>query len=732
MRRLFRRPLFLCSALVFLLGITASWWLPMGIHAMVHQKASTTTPITHVVVLMMENRTFDSLFGRFPNANGVTEPRASNPLEGDNDHTSPAALAAYDGGKMDGFLPWEQVQYTQSDIPNYWAYAQQFGLGDNFFTDVPTNSTPNHLAMVAAQSANLFDGSSSSGCTSAQNSILYSEHNNGNYYWTYPCYTVSTLPDELNKNGISWKYYSSAQATNWDAPSYFSTLSGSPNDIHSAQQFDADVKSGNMASVSLVTPIPASSDHPPASLNAGQDYVTGVVNDIMNSQYWQNTAIFLTWDDWGGFYDHIAPPQVDTLGLGERVPLIVISPYARQGYISHQQGEFASFDKFIEENWSLPNLGARDALAQTGDLMDYFDFSQTPRGPFIQNLIPYSTVLRIATVNTININGQPLSGTIVPRYGNTQTSYTYSVVYTLKQTPTTANVNIDGTAYPMTFVEKVSTGSLYQYTANGLPVGNHIFSFTFSDGHGGLVTMPDNGVPFPGPYVHTYRVAWEVVPKTALPGQPIKFSATYTSLTNTPPTVEEVDIDGKAYQLTSHCQSGCDYTKGVQFTYTTSTLPVATHYSRFVFDDSADGSDKQIYLGSEKPIVAPLTLTSSKVSPTSGPSSTVFTFSTTYTQPNNHAPAQALLYVDNTSYPLTCASNCTAYNKGAVFQAQMSLPTGKHKFFFVFSDPDTGSFWADPFAPTEYNGPNVGANVNSSGVGTIWQPPVSSDADYSD
>jgi len=696
----------------------------MGIRAMSRSAKDTTTPIKHVVVIMMENRTFDSFFGRFPGANGVVEPRASNPLEGDNDHTSPAALAAIDGGKMDGFLPWEQVQYTQQDIPNYWAYAQQFGLSDNFFTDVPTNSTPNHLSWIAAQSDGLFDGSTSSGCTSTYNSILYSKRMNGNYFWNYPCFSGNTLPTELSANGISWKYYSST--ANWDGPSYFSSLSGSPNDIQNAAQFDADVKAGNMADVSLVTPIPAQSDHPPANLKAGQDFVTNVVNDIMNSQYWSSTAVFVTWDDWGGFYDHVPPPQVDTLGLGERVPLIVISPYAKQGYISHQQGEFASFDKFIEENWSLPSLGARDSLSETSDLMDFFDFSQSPRGPFIQNLIPYSMVLRIATVNTVNVNGQPLSGTIVPRYGTPQTKFTYSVVYALKQAPTIANVTIDGTSYPMTYVEKVSTGSLYQYTTT-LPLGlTHSFTFTFSDGKGGTVTLPDNGVPFPGPYVHNYQLSWEVSPKLALPGAPVKFSATYTSLTNTPPTKEQVDIDGVAYNLTAHCINNCDYTKGVQYTYTTSSLPIATHYTRFVFDDSADGSDEQIYLGFEKPIIAPITLTNSGVSPASGGTSTTFTFQTTYTQPNNHAPTQALVYVDTTPYPLSCVSNCNAYNQGAVFQAQVSnLATGKHKFYFVFIDPDTQSYWADPFAPAEYNGPNVGANATSQGVGTLWEPPVS-------
>jgi len=731
MRKLLRRPLLAIGALVLLFGIAASWLVPLGIHAISRSAKSTTTPIKHVVVIMMENRTFDTLFGRFPGANGVTLPRASNPLEGDNDHTAPAALAAIDGGKMDGFLPWEEVQYTQQDIPNYWAYAQQFGLSDNFFTDVPTNSTPNHLAMIAAQSVGQFDGSHSSGCTSAQNALLYSKHVNGNYFWNYPCYNVDTLPQELSANGISWKYY--VDSPNWDAPRYFSALDGSPNDIQNSAQFVTDVKAGNMADVTFLTPIPAQSDHPPANLTAGQDFVTNVVNTVSQSQYWSSTAIFLTWDDFGGFYDHVAPPQPDALGLGPRVPLIVISPYAKQGYISHQQGEFASFDKFVEENWSLPSLGQRDSLAQTSDLMDFFDFSQQPRQPFIQSLLPYSKVLRIATVNTIDIHGQPLGGTIVPRYGDTNTSYTYSVVYTLKQTPTVANITIDGTSYPMTYIEKVSTGSLYQYTTT-LPLGmNHSFTFTFSDGKGGTTTLPQNGVPFPGPYVHPYTVSWNVTPKVALPTTVDHFSATYTSTTDTPPTQAEVDIDGIAHQLTPKCTQNCDYTKGVQYTYS-STFPVGIHYTRFVFDDSQDGSDKQIFLGFEKPVVAPITLTNSGVSPASGNSSTPFTFSTTYTEPYDQAPTSALVYVDNTAYPMTCMSNCSTPSQGALYQTQMTLPSGSHKFFFVFVDPKSQSYWADPFDPDQYKGPNVGLNASSQGVGTLWVPPVSdpSNADYTD
>ncbi|HYK87102.1 MAG TPA: alkaline phosphatase family protein [Ktedonobacteraceae bacterium] len=733
MRKRLLRPLLVAGIALAIVTVATSWLLPMGLrgsHASIHKAGTATTPIQHVVVIMMENHSFDNLFGRFPGANGAVLPRASNPLRGDNDHTSPAALAALDGGKMDEFLPRGTIQYTQQDIPNYYAYASQFGLSDYFFTDVPTNSTPNHVAMIAAQSAGVFDGSSNSGCTSSANSVLYSKQMSGNYFWSYPCYDVSSIPQELSQNGVSWKYYSSAP--NWDAPSLIKSIAGSPNDIIGPNQFQKDVLANNLAQVSFVTPIPAQADHPPANEEAAQDFVTNTLNDIMKSQYWSNTAVFLTWDDWGGFYDHVTPPVVDGLGLGERVPLIVISPYAKHSYISHAEGEFASFDKFIEENWSLPSLNQRDANPAISDLMDFFDWSQQPQPPFLLTPPTYSTVLRIATVNTSNSSGQALKGTIVPPYGDPTTNFTYSIVYTLKQTPTVANINIDGVAHQMTYVSKVSTGSLYQYTGGGLAANTaHTFTFTFSDGKGGTVTLPDNGIPFPGPDVRNFKVKWLLNSKVALPGQTLTFSATYSNLTGAPPTQEEVDVDGIRHTMQSTCSSNCNYVKGVKYVYSTSSLAVGTHYTRYVFDDSS-GADQLIYEGSEKPIVAPLTLTNSQVNPKTGTSSTPFTFQTTYKEANNVAPTYAYVYVDGTQYPLTCSSSCN-YSTGAVFQSQpITLATGtNHTFFFVFDDQDTTnqapSLWADPFAPSVYKGPSVGANVTSADVGTILTPDDSLD-----
>ena len=169
----------------------------------------------------------------------------------------------------------------------------------------------------------------------------------------------------------------------------------------SSTQIITDAKANNLPNVSFVTPGEDSqSDHPPQPTQPAQNFVSSIVNAIMHSSEWNSTAIFVTWDDFGGWYDHVPPPQVDGIGLGPRVPLLVISPWAKPGYISSQQGEFASFDKFIEEVFSLPSLGARDSLASTSDLMDYFNFSQTPDPKLIEAKLPYSNVLSVPNVGS--------------------------------------------------------------------------------------------------------------------------------------------------------------------------------------------------------------------------------------------------------------------------------------------------------------------------------------------
>ena len=658
--------------------------------------ASNSTPIQHVVYIMMENHTFDNFFGRFPGANGDNSlAHETDPLMSDYNHGSSAAISYIDGGKMDGFEPHAMYQYTQSDIPNYWSYAQHFGLGDNFFSSYATSSTPNHIAMVAAQTGGIYETTPQTGCDSPQNDIVHAISSAGQHYWTYPCADIQSLPNLLNNAGLSWRYY--ADVPIWDAPRMLKPLHGSPNDTH-VRQFITDVKTGNLANVSWLTPTGVSTDHPPSMLEPAQNFVTDEVNAIMNSSYWNSTAIFLTWDDFGSLYDHVVPPQIDTLRLGPRVPLIVISPYAKAGYISHQQSEFSSFVKFAETNWGLPNLGQRDALTSISDLTDYFDFNQTPRPPYILKHVAYSPTLFVPSQGI----GSNIKGALYPVIGGPNTTYTYSVMYSLTSTPAIHNITIDGVDHPMNAIKwYTGFGELYQYSTKLAVSLNHNFSFTFSDTMG-TVTLPHNGVSFPGPEVNPFTLnalTSPVQPSPGLPGQVVTFNVLYTSTTNTAPTLAEVDLDGVAHAM--HSTGGTNYTKGVHYVFTM-PMPVGVHYTIYRFDD---GTGVAVYPGRITPITTPIVLSNSSISPTSGTSSTVFTFKTTYANVNGTAPTQATLYLDKTPIVMSYVSGSNS--TGAVYQAQTTLSVGAHTYFFVFSDSQ--SAWADPIGPQVYAGPTIGA-----------------------
>ena len=694
--------------LLAIAGIGAWRFLPANTSQTTHAftrlyNGATKTPIQHVVVIMMENHSFDNLFGTFPGANGATLPQASNPIITDINHDDPSTRAAIDGGKMDAFSTNGMYQYKQSDIPIYWNYALHFGLGDNFFSSDEASSTPNHINMIAAQDGG-DDQTLGQGCNSPANDIFFSMHVDGTAYWSYPCFSINSVPQELDSAGISWKYYASTPI--WNAPFLVQHLNSSDkaNIIKDSSQFDKDVRAGHLASVSWVTPTSTYTDHPPLPLQGGQNWVEKIVNDIMNSSYWSNTAIFLTWDEFGGFYDHVAPPQVDGRGLGIRVPLIVISPYARQGYISHTQGEFSSFTKFIEENWNLANLGQRDSSSQISDLMDFFNFSQTQLQPYIQKPIPASTTLLVPLL-------PQAPGAVSPVGGGTNTTFLYSVLYTPTGTPATHNVIIDGTAHPMSFIQKVPNGQLYQYSTK-LALGNHNFKFTFSDSSGTII-IPSN-IPFPGPQVNPFYLQNKAItPYIALPGATVTYSIQYVSPSNKAPTLAQVLIDSVPYDLTS--MGGTNYAKGVTYTYSTNSLPVGEHTFRFRFDD---GSGAVTYNGSTDPIITPITLTNSSVSSTSGTTSTQFTFQTTYWNAAGNAPTQATLYVDSTAYPMSHVSG--TYSTGALYQVTTTLPTGKHTYSFVFGDGQ--SAWADPTGPGVYSGPNVAVKATAVPAGTIITP----------
>jgi len=368
--------------------------------------------IQHIVYIIKENRTFDNYFGKFPGAEGATSGTISTgkvvPLRQAPDrtprdiaHSWEAALKAMDGGKMDqfdliaggnkkgDFLAY--TQYAKADIPNYFAYASHFVLADHMFSSLHGPSFPNHLYTVGAQSGGAINNPTSSGgvwgCDAPNTSRVQVMDNVGKITHQFPCFDFQTIADSLEASGLTWKYYSPMKGESgyrWsalDAIDHIRNTSLWTDHVVPTAQFVDDATNGRLPAVSWLVVSEDRSEHPPASVCVGENWTVQQLNAVMRGPDWKSTAVFLTWDDFGGFYDHVPPPQVDNFGFGPRVPLLIISPYARQGFISHTFYEFSSVLKFIEERFGLKPLTERDSEAN--DMLDSFDFDQRPLPPLI-------------------------------------------------------------------------------------------------------------------------------------------------------------------------------------------------------------------------------------------------------------------------------------------------------------------------------------------------------------
>src|SRR5919204_1373716 len=367
--------------------------------------------IKHVVFVLLENHSFDNVFGRFPGADGATTARSGPhtiPLLHappfywhDIRHEYPDANNAINKGKMDGFslvggadMNGDRMayqQYTSADIPNFWAYAQHFTLGDHMFASAVSSTFPNHLYSVAAQSGgvvtNVQAWHNGWGCDSGAHAFTLKKSASGKLIGAGTCFRFATLADTMERAHLSWTYYAAPPS---DLGYLFSTLDAFPRIRQSAlwttrvkdqATFAADARAGRLPAFSWLTPTYAASSHPPYGICAAETWVVEKMNALMQGPDWPSTAVVLVWDDWGGFYDHVAPPQVDAFGLGLRVPLLVIAPYARRGYISHTTYSFQSVLRTFEELADLPPLTARDRTAH--DLLDSFDFRQRPAPPLV-------------------------------------------------------------------------------------------------------------------------------------------------------------------------------------------------------------------------------------------------------------------------------------------------------------------------------------------------------------
>ena len=357
-------------------------------------------PIQHVVVIMQENRSFDHLFNGFPGADtaqfgmnhDVRVPLKPVPLGdgSDVDHTHTGWWQQWDNGKMDNFankgtlLPYSYI--LPSETVPYWTLAKNFALGDRMFQSNTGPSFVAHQYMIAGQSGGVSENPNSFvwGCDANPRSRAATIGPNGtDRPGIYPCFDYKTMADLLDAKGITWRYYAPGPTTDifymLSAYQAIRHIRFGPDwhlDVTSPEtRVLSDIAKGKLAQVTWIVPALANSDHPGAPPQ-GPDWVGNIVNAIGQSKYWNSTTIFIAWDDWGGFYDHVPPPQMDDMGLGFRVPVIVVGPYVKRGYVSHVTHESSGFLRYMEEVFKLPSLGTRDVTAD--DFHDCFDMTQPP------------------------------------------------------------------------------------------------------------------------------------------------------------------------------------------------------------------------------------------------------------------------------------------------------------------------------------------------------------------
>jgi phospholipase C len=436
--------------------------------------------IQHVVIIMQENRSFDSYFGTYPGADGIRHGTClPDPVHGGcvrpfhnpadrnfgGPHSAQNAAADVHGGSMDGFVgqaeggfrcssvdpncsPCEQSNVSNHasrcmdvlgyhdarEIPNYWRYARDYVLQDHMFEPILSWSLPEHLYEVSEWSAYCTNPLDAFSCRPAlqkpnpdwvpgpfgpDSGVAGPSDHTTHYAWTDLTYL-------LHANHVSWAYYvfkgTEPDCEN-DAATSCAPVAQGPHthgiwnplpdftdvrqdhqlgNVQSLSNFFAATKHGSLPAVSWIIPNGTVSEHPKNLVSAGQTYVTGLINAIMRSPDWSSTAIFLSWDDWGGFYDHVVPPRVDRFGLGMRVPGLVISPYARRGAVDNQILSHDSYVRFIEDDFlggqrlepatdgrPDPRSSVREASPVLGSVAGAFDFNQRPRPPEILPIHPH-------------------------------------------------------------------------------------------------------------------------------------------------------------------------------------------------------------------------------------------------------------------------------------------------------------------------------------------------------
>jgi phospholipase C len=410
--------------------------------------ASSIPQLQHIIIIMQENRSFDSYFGTYPGANGIPmhngHPTICNPdpithkcvysfhqtdlITAGGPHDTPTFLAQLDGGKMDGFerearrhhFPADEVMgyYDSNELPDYWNFAANYVLQDAMFSSATEWSMPEHLYLISQWSAECSVLNDPMSCSNfdprhlaqpggfAWTDITWLLHA-ANVPWKYYVFTGQS-PDVINPSeddGVHGIYVPQdpSIASDWNPLPAFSDVAedGQLGNIVDGKTFKTDAANGTLPAVSWVVPNRGHSEHPPVSPIAGMQYVTSLVNDVMNGPDWNTSAIFVVWDEFGGYFDHVPPPQVDWSGYGFRVPALVISPWAKHGYIDNQVLSFDAYDKLIEDLFLSsqrldplsdgrpdPRPDVRENYPGLGNLLNDFSFSQTPVWPYRGHTFP--------------------------------------------------------------------------------------------------------------------------------------------------------------------------------------------------------------------------------------------------------------------------------------------------------------------------------------------------------
>jgi phospholipase C len=353
----------------------------------------TATPIKHVVIVMLENHSFDNLFGLYPTMNKTNPGALLSSIQPPDDVLNVSSSVArtlsqvpngtystanpnedvypadWDNGKMDGFAANSGSQamtyFGSSQYAIEWDWAEQYAIADRYFSSCLCMTNPNRLYSLAGYGA---------GITTDSGPPPYIPFN-------------QSIFEELNHYGVSWGYYIKDPSVDNFPLNYFNGIGAYSSQIQPWTSFDGALQQGTLPAVSWVMPVGGGAEtgeydqHPEGNVTSDEGWVLGVVDGVMQSQYWNSTAIFITYDEGGGYYDHVPPPVVDGVQLGFRIPLFVISAYAKENYVSNTVMNHASTLAFVDYNWNLPALNSY--VAASGLPLDMFDFGQAVRAPVV-------------------------------------------------------------------------------------------------------------------------------------------------------------------------------------------------------------------------------------------------------------------------------------------------------------------------------------------------------------